>query len=300
MRIAAVSDIHARPNGVDNDLLRAIRERVTEFDPDVFIIAGDMNEQIKELEHNLSKVRVDGCKNLYVSGNHDIWFEEDKGIGSLEKYSHLMKEACERSGFVHLPDEPCLVEDIAFIGSIGWYDYSFRCEDLDIPLENYEMKQYRDSYWRDLYCIDWSLTDVEATSLLNQKLIYDLETLPESVKCVVYISHHLPFLELTLYKDRLPWDFFSAFMGAVSSGEILKQDSRVVLSISGHSHIRSVLKLDSLMALTVPVGYGRPHKDDLDSFVDSAIAEIIIRDNEVELLHFVEGDLCQNLPYSFG
>ena len=299
MHIAAVSDIHMRSGGVDEALLEVIRNRVTDSQPDVFIVAGDLSEKLVDLNLALSRIKVEDCINLYVAGNHDIWFEEDIGIGSLEKYSRLIQEKCEENGFIHLPNAPFIQDDIAIVGSIGWYDYSFRREDLGIPIENYETKQYRDSYWRDLYCVDWTFTDQEATDLLNDKLKYDLDTLPNKVKKVIYVSHHLPFRNLTLYKDRLPWDFFSAFMGAESTGEILLKDERIRLTISGHSHVRTKLQLDNLLAITVPVGYGRPEEDRLDSFVDSAIAELRIDDNGVEIIHFVEGDICEDLDYSF-
>ncbi len=299
MRIAAVSDIHARSNGLDAELLQKIRERVTTLNPDVFVIAGDMNHQLHELEKSLSMIHIDCCPNLYVAGNHDVWFEEELGIGTLEKYSNMINDACKSSGFIHLPNEYFITDSVAFVGSIGWYDYSFRRKELDIPLECYEMKQYRDAYWRDLYSIDWTLTDKEATEFLNKKLRYDLESLPESVENVVYVSHHLPFKELTQYRDRLPWDFFSAFMGATSTGDILRNDERVILTISGHSHIRNFLKMEGLSAITVPVGYGRPSNDNLDEFVKSAVAEIELRGANIELLHFVQGDICEGLPYSF-
>jgi putative phosphoesterase len=299
MHIAAVSDIHARSNGLDKDLLEAIRNRAANHTPDVFIVAGDLSERLDDLDLALSSIKIENCVNLYVAGNHDIWFEEDRGLGSLEKYSKLIQEKCEENGFIHLPNTPYIQEDLAIVGSIGWYDYSFRRIDLDIPLDNYKAKQYRDSYWRDLYCVDWTFTDQEATDLLNEKLRYDLKTLPAKVRRIIYVSHHLPFKELTFYKDRLPWDFFSAFMGAVSTGEIVQNDKRIILTISGHSHIRTKLELDNLLAITVPIGYGRPEKDDLDTLADSAVAELKIDDNGVEILHFIEGDICEDLEYSF-
>jgi putative phosphoesterase len=299
MRIAAVSDIHARAKGEDADLLEAIRKRVSEHNPDVFIIAGDMSESLDNLGVSLSAIRVDNCSNLYVAGNHDIWFEDKEGYGSLEKYSHFIQEVCEDNGFIHLPNTPFFFDKIAVIGSIGWYDYSFKRESLDIPIENYEMKQFHGAYWRDLYCIDWTLTDYEATDFLNRKLEYDLRTLPDDIQTVIYVSHHLPFKELTLYKDRLPWDFFSAFMGAVSTGEILLNDKRVKLSISGHSHIRTALKKESLLAITAPLGYGRPKPEELDDFVESAIAILEIENAHPDIVHFVEGDICEDMEYSF-
>jgi len=182
---------------------------------------------------------------------------------------------------------------------LGWYDYSFRREELNIPEEQYIQKEWQGAYWRDYYAVDWSYTDAEFTDLINSKLQYDLDSIPEQVESIIYVSHHLPFRALTLYKDTLPWDFFSAFMGAESTGEILLNDGRVKLSISGHSHIRNQISQDGLLAITVPVGYGRPINDDFSSLVNDGIAELEMTNGKCKIHHFVEGDICEGLPYAF-
>ncbi len=299
MRIVAISDIHARRNGLDDDLVCAIRSKVEEYSPDVFIVAGDVSENAEILRRTLRLLAVPDAANLYVAGNHDIWFEERSGLGSFEKYSSVIGDICRDAGFVHIPDEPYIQGSVAFVGSMGWYDYSFRRVDLDISEKHYLQKQWRGYVWRDYYAIDWPYTDQEFTTLLNGKLNYDLETLPEHIEQVVYVSHHLPFRDLTFYKDSLPWDFFSAFMGSVKTGEILKQDGRVLLSISGHSHIRRRVEVDGLTAITVPLGYGRPPDNVYESLVQDAIAILKLGDTGLFIEHFVEGDICEGLPYIF-
>lgn len=297
MRIAAVSDIHVLPNGSDDLLLVKIRERVDEIDPDVFVIAGDISDRLDILSDTLSKLQTERCENFFVAGNHDIWFEEEGGPGSLEKYSKIIGEVCKRNGFSHIPDAPVVVDDYAFIGSIGWYDYSFRRDELNIPIENYEQKEYRGAIWYDLLRLDWGFDDREVTELFNKKIEYDLKTVPEDCEHVIYVSHHLPFQELTIYKNKLPWDFHGAFMGAKSTGQIIKSDKRVLLSISGHSHIRNFFKFENLVTLTVPIGYGRPDSTQLDRFVKDAVAMIEIDGRDVQIHDFVKGDLSAGLPF---
>ncbi|MHA2423272.1 MAG: metallophosphoesterase [Candidatus Thorarchaeota archaeon] len=299
MRIAAISDIHIRSDGKDEEMIKAINRRVDEIAPDVFVIAGDISHEVSILEETLTNLKRSDSNCLYVAGNHDVWFEEDKELGSLDKYSQTIGEVCELAGFIHLPDNPLIMDDIAIVGSMGWYDYSFKRETLDIPDESYAEKHWRGSFWRDYYAIDWSYTDKEVTELFNSKLQYDLDTLPDHVSTVIYVSHHLPFKSLTLYRDQLPWDFFSAFMGSESTGQLLMNDGRVVLSISGHSHIRKRVEVNGLTAMTVPLGYGRPPDGDFTHLVHSAIADIEIKGGEFHLHHFVEGDICEDLPYSF-
>jgi putative phosphoesterase len=297
LKIAAISDLHVLPDEGDKELLESIKRRVEEIDPDVFVIAGDISDRIDVLSDSLSRLKVDSCANLYVAGNHDIWFEEGESPSSLEKYSKHIGQVCKTQGFHHLPEGSFIIDDLAFVGSIGWYDYSFRRPELEIPMKNYEQKEYRGAVWYDMFKIDWKYSDYEATELFNQKLEYDLSTLSEEVSRVVYVSHHLPFRELTLYKDRLPWDFHSAFMGARSTGEILVNDGRVVLSISGHSHIRNKISIEGITALVVPLGYGRPDRNNLDAIVRKAVATVEISKEGVRAPDFVTGDICEDLSY---
>ncbi|MBE0526391.1 hypothetical protein E4H12_02655 [Candidatus Thorarchaeota archaeon] len=297
MKIAAISDLHVLPDDGDKELLESIKRRVEELAPDVFVIAGDISDHLDILSDALSKLHADSCANLYVAGNHDIWFEEGKSPTSLEKYSKYIGEICNKNDFTHLPDQPFISGTTAFVGSIGWYDYSFRKPELEIPMENYEQKEYQGSVWYDLFKIDWGYSDIEVTDLFNSKLEYDLSILPDNISKIIYVSHHLPFQNITIYKDRLPWDFHSAFMGAQSTGRILENDGRVILSISGHSHIRNKVTCGDLTAMTVPLGYGRPDRSKLDEFVRDAIAVIEITEEGITTPDFVKGDLCEDLSY---
>ncbi len=299
MRLVAVSDIHVRSEGKDEALIRAIRDRVEELQPDVFVIAGDISHDLDVIDDTLPKLLIQDIPNLYVAGNHDVWFEKEKGYSSLDKYARLIGEVCKKNGFIHLPDSPTVIEKIGFVGSIGWSDYSFRREELNISEDAYQSKHFGDAVWNDYYYIDWSFTDKEATDLFNKKLTYDLATLPESVESVIYVSHHLPFKELTIYKGRLPWDFFSAYMGATSTGQILLADKRVIMSISGHSHIRNLVTVNGITAVTVPLGYGRPEDGKFESLAHDAVALFEIQNREVRVLEFVKGDICVGLPYQF-
>lgn len=297
LKIAAISDLHVIQDKLDELFLNTIRERVEKIRPDVFVIAGDISDYLDVISDSLKQLQIDDCKNLFVAGNHDIWFEDGGGPGSLEKYAKSIGEICRKHDFAYLPDAPYIEGEIAFVGSIGWYDYSFRRPELEIPEENYIQKDYQGATWYDLFKIDWGYSDIEATNLFNQKLEYDLETLPDHISKVVYVSHHLPFKDLTVYRNKLPWDFHSAFMGATSTGDILLKDKRVMLSISGHSHIRNMTAIGDLTAITVPVGYGRPSENGIKEFVKQAIAIIDLIDNEVIVSDFVQGDICAGLPY---
>ncbi len=297
VKIAAISDLHILPNENDYRFLNCIKEKVDEISPDIFVIAGDISDSLEVVSKSLEILKKTECSRLYVPGNHDIWFEDGSGPSSLEKYTKSLNEICEKNEFAYLPNSIFVDDKVAFVGSIGWYDYSFRRPELEISEKNYIEKEYHDAVWYDLFKIDWNYSDIEATDLFNRKLEYDLKTLSDEISQIIYISHHLPFRELTVYKDRLPWDFYSAFMGSVSTGKILLNDKRVVLSISGHSHVRNMISLGHLTAIVVPVGYCRPSVEDLDEFVNRSVATIKVNGNKVEVIDFTQGDICDGLSY---
>ncbi len=72
---------------------------------------------------------------------------------------------------------------------------------------------------------------------------------------------------------------------------------RVILSISGHSHVRNRISRGNITAITVPLGYGRPNMEKIEDFVRDAVAVIEIHDSDVDVSGFATGDICAGLEY---
>jgi predicted phosphohydrolase len=93
---------------------------------DVLVLAGDV--ATGDAEHQQSVLALfsgfDGPR-LYVPGNHDLW--SDGRSGATERlYREQLPAIVESCGFRYLPTGPVLVDNVAFVGVVGWYDYSFR------------------------------------------------------------------------------------------------------------------------------------------------------------------------------
>ena len=272
MKIAFISDLHVDISPENLKLIDFLIERLQSLKPDVFIIAGDIAAKIQLFENTLNMFSDISCSKILVAGNHDIWVDSpsglEEGIHSGTKYYELLPQLCERNGFTCLGMEPHVVDGIGFAGTLGWYDYTMRNKKYDntIPMEHYRKKKYKGNYtWNDLNFAHWMDTD-GTTRKNDEEIAQEMETLlkqqmhslnDKEIKNIVVITHHLPFREMIVYRNVLPWDFFSAFMGSEGLGRIILEESAVSHVICGHSHIKSHLNIGKVSAMKSPVGYPR-------------------------------------------
>lgn len=121
MRLAAISDLHYPESKVDlAELARLSREAQA----DVLVLAGDAVSQFHppRLAEVFSALKDAAPIRIYVPGNHELWSREGSTAAIYEQ--HLPKIA-EEHGFAYLDAGPVLVGDVAIVGNVGWYDYSF-------------------------------------------------------------------------------------------------------------------------------------------------------------------------------
>ena len=66
-----------------------------------------------------------------------------KGYNSYVKYRWDIKGIYEKHNVTYLAKEPAIILDVAFVGTMGWYDYSLRNETLDnlILISRYRAKK---------------------------------------------------------------------------------------------------------------------------------------------------------------
>jgi len=270
MRIAAVSDLHY-PRSLDwRDGIERFAENMEGIDADVFAFSGDLID----LGYRLDDVggtaynclsRFDHIRGRKVAalGNHDIWVPPASRKNSADRIGE-MKGIYHEHGF-HLldTDGPLVVGDVAFVGNVGWYDYSFfpkECpprgprkfiddekgeigwEGIDDGVLSKKMITYvsggRESRigWGDGIHIRWKYSDKEMTKMLNERLRADIESVYDDVSKVVVVTHHVPFESLVYRKGETTWDFNNAFMGSRETGELLLNYEKAGTVICGHVH----------------------------------------------------------------
>ena len=273
MKIAYISDLHIDSLPEPSQIIDAINNRLLTIKPDVFIIAGDVAARTQLFESTLSAFSELPCEKLLVPGNHDIWVETtslEKGIHSGIKYTEIIPQICNRNNFTVLGQEPYTINGAGFAGTIGWYDYTLRNKKYDhrFSSETYRNKKFGARFtWNDLNFAHWmsSHNKRKNDEVVAREMEISLETQLQTLKQrktskIVVVTHHLPFQDMVLYPNRLPFDFFSAYMGSKGLGRIILNEPSVKYAICGHSHIKSSLTLGNLRAMKSPLGYRREWK----------------------------------------
>jgi predicted phosphodiesterase len=280
MKIVITADLHYNVKR-SRDPARDVIEKIIGCGADVVVLVGDSAghdiEILSECLHRFDS--FDGVK-LFVAGNHELWSHQGD---SWDRYERRIPEAVEEAGFHNLEESPFVRGEVAVVGSMGWYDYSFRPRDLEIPLRFYEAKigpgaadrlaEYRylnagaddvpeparriGARWMDGVYVKLPHTDVEFTDLLAEKLDRQLAALPARVGTVVACVHHLPFLELVRRRGNPSWDFAGAFLGAEKLGEVLLRHPRISHVYCGHSHQQRRIRKEGISCINVGCTYGR-------------------------------------------
>jgi len=284
MRIVATADLHYEWREEARDLVRALAAEVCRSQADVLAIAGDtfaFDPAI--LEECLALFRDFHGVKMLVAGNHDLWVPA-QGDSSTRVLDEVMPEVCRRFGFEYLEHAPMVIGSVGFVGTVGWYDYSLRDADLDVPDRFYEHKTgpgYAEAkrawrhlveppypeptadqrrivtQWMDVRHMRLGMSDAAFTALLAARLRDSLAAIRDDVDEIVAVLHHLPFREALTSKKGPSWRFGNAFMGAEVFGEILAAEPKVRLAIYGHSHTEGVVTHGDVIGVNCGSTYRR-------------------------------------------
>ncbi len=257
MRIGLTSDIHTDFSPANRKVVSHLVDLAGNAELDVFIICGDISPDSMTFSRTLLAFHNidDRCKKLFVAGNHDIWvINGNINITSHDKYL-LITRLCKECGFHHLGDKPIVINNIGFCGNIGWYDYSYKSDKFNIPEKDYISKTYGTSVWNDVNYAKWNADDYQMARYFATNLKEQIDSIKDISSKIIIATHHVPFRECVRYRDELPWDFFSAFMGSSSLGEICLNEPLVEYVLFGHTHIEFYKKIKAVWAVCSPIGY---------------------------------------------
>jgi putative phosphoesterase len=278
VRLAVTSDIHIDTAPANRRLVPELIRAIAESEPDVFILCGDLSPFPNDLSSVLEEFRtkLDSCRRIFVSGNHDIWLNDEFCLGTSEKKQALISDICSKTGFHHLDREPLVFRDVGFCGTIGWYDYTFRDARYGFSTEDYRMKRRGDTVWMDLHLARWEKSDIETAHLFEESLRSQIEAVRSVSETIVVATHHVPFRACVKYKGRLPWDYFSSFMGSEGLGRICLDEKKVSRVFFGHTHFPIEARIGPITAVCSPVGYLFEAPPDPYAYAKSRIAVVEI------------------------
>jgi predicted phosphodiesterase len=260
MRILATSDVHIDKNG--EETLNVLVEFAKRAAPDVIVLAGDVATSPTTFLQTLLALRPCASTMLCVAGNHDVWSHPERvatGQHAWWRLDQLLPALCTEAGVHCLDAGGTVIDGVGFVGTLGWYDHSMRDPTLDAPEEAYHRGEFAGLRWMDhVYAVfpdetGRRLTAPAVAERLRARLAAQLRACP--AERIVGVTHMVPFREQLHHKPHPGWRFCQAFIGHAGLGELFLADERVKLTIAGHTHLGSDLRLGGLRAVCAPLGY---------------------------------------------
>jgi predicted phosphohydrolase len=247
LRLAITADLHwgIRPAG--DEATRLLVAFLEADPPDIFVIAGDVGAG-NDFGPCLELFAGLPSRKALVPGNHDIWVRADDPRGdSLRVYREHLPALCLANGFHYLDERPLVFmeADLALVGSMNWYDYSWSLQSLRRlhPGEEDRLRTKRFTRGRhnDANYVRWPLDDVTFTAQTVATMRRQLLTAFDVASRAVVVTHHPPFYGLNfprpappVHLDGLLWD---AFSGNRAMEDLLAEhQERIAVAFCGHTH----------------------------------------------------------------
>jgi predicted phosphohydrolase len=247
LTIALTADLHWGHNPRGDDSTRLLADFLHRHPPDVLVLAGDIGTR-HHFGHCLDLFADLGGHKALVPGNHDVWVETEAAHDSLHLYDVELPWACGERGFHYLDHGPLvLAPDLALVGSMNWYDYSWGRELLHqrFPTEEHRLRSKELTYGRhmDGVFVRGHGGDEAFTARLAADLARHLdEALAKAEKAVV-VTHHPPFRAIafpsTAQPEKLDEVLWAALTGNSRVEELLSRHAeRIPFAFCGHTHRR--------------------------------------------------------------
>jgi predicted phosphodiesterase len=278
MRLIVTADLHYN-HPRSRPLAEKLIADINRAGGDVLLVIGDTAPcDTEELEQCLSLFHFAGPK-LFVAGNHELWTH---GQDSYAIHTTELPRRVRELGWRWLEGDPFVAgNDLAIVGSIGWYDYSFAQSNLQIPQRFYRHKvspgaaghlaEYQHllddpaddltpqalsvvGRWNDGRFVKLHRDDEQFLHELTARLNRQLHAL-EHVRTIVAATHHLPFRELLPPSHTTQWDFAKAYLGSDAIGGTLLRHKNVRHAFCGHSHFPAESTVGPIHAVNVGSGY---------------------------------------------
>lgn len=247
MRIAITADLHFGQNRVGDDATQLLLRHLQADPPDLLLLGGD-NGTEDHFQECLKLFQELPCPKALVPGNHDLWVASyDPRGDSLHVYDHHLPDLCREHSWHYLDHAPLILPDadLAIVGNINWYDYSWSLERMKAEVANWEWHLSNKAFTRgrhnDGRFVVWKTDDVSFTRRVVAAVDQQLTQALAQVERVIVMTHHPAFHGLSFPRatpaqgvDELLWE---ALSGNRALAEVLqKHAERVPLIFSGHTH----------------------------------------------------------------
>ncbi len=291
MRVLITADLHYDIRR-SREPAEQLARKVCRKGGDALVLVGDTaGADLRTLRECLELFAEFPGKRLMVMGNHCLWCQG--GQSSMDRYERLVPATASQAGFEVLDHSPQTLGRSGLVGSVGWYDYSYRDESLHLPLGFYRAKvtpgaaryygthgelldrhhgQLREEHmrlgarWMDGVHVELGMSDEQFLEMLAEKLAGQLAELSDRVDRIAAFVHHVPFRQLAPGGAGRPrrFAFAAAYMGSDRIGQVLTACPKVTHVYCGHSHTRQSCRVGRLRLVNIGSTYIRKRLEVLD------------------------------------
>jgi hypothetical protein len=152
-------------------------------------------------------------------------------------WSQILPGIARTTGTVWLEDEIMVVDDVAIVGTIGWYDYS--AQDPAYKASDEENLRRKGEFDADAWMCDWPWNDIEFCSMIEPGFRERLKQAHDNpdVGRIIVVSHSPVFEEQIRRKpNNSKWGFSNAYYGNLTFGKIAAEFEKVTHAYAGHTH----------------------------------------------------------------
>lgn len=260
MRIAFITDIHFHFMWYER--FKQFVNHMCDLQPDLLILGGDVGEPLDIYEAGL-RLYTDICDHrAVIAGNHDVW-HRDHSYNSQTLWETKLQETAEAYDYHWLEKDNLVFDSLGICGTMAWYDYGAKSDELDFSDDEYETLKPMIS--NDGRYIDWPWTDREMAKLLEKELGQRLDALEKNddIQDILLVTHVPLFKGLQRSLQDPERAIGDAYYGHIALGERVKLSQKVRMVLSGHVHIERHLiihrnGLSPLETYTNPADYGKP------------------------------------------
>ncbi len=241
LRLLVAGDLHYGVNPGGDRATRALAAFVREQHADAFVIVGDIGADSQQTRACLELFRGFRGLKLALPGNHDVWTTGPGAESSWDRHERLLPDLFRSAGFEPLHLQPVRLGDVTLVGSMGWYDYSFR-DNLGLQLDAYRSKTPPWSpgpVWNDARFAHFPWDDPTLNEVLVKRLAQQVEEATGGSGSLVALLHHVPTKALLFHPRCLVprrWRFANAFLGSERYWETLSCHPGLGLVVCGHIH----------------------------------------------------------------
>ena len=265
MRIAITSDIHFFPQWQQN--IHHFARVLSSFEPDLLIVAGDTGEPLELFAQGLQTLAPICKQRAALAGNHDVWRREKGYVYSSERlWEAELARVARANGYLWLEQDNLVVGGVGICGTIGWYDYGGKPDQLPFDDDFYEVIKLQVT--NDARYIDWRWSDREFAARVGDAFQARLDRLEADPSVYeVLVTTHVPLYAGALRPSATPEQaLLNAYYANVGLGEKVLTRPKVRAVVSGHVHHERRLSiprangkpLTPLRVFTVPADYGFP------------------------------------------